>query len=100
MIQTRWSFWNFVDTSPTMKSAGTPALNVDGGVKSTRGNATQEAQQREAAERREDAPAEAPEDVAPGPERSPCGLLFRALLAFLLLLDAALIGDVRLLFHR
>src|SRR5262249_26987290 len=60
----------------------------------------EDAQQRDAAERREHAPAEAPEDVAPGPEGPHRRLFFRALLAFLLLLDAALIGDARLLFGR
>src|SRR5262249_32639502 len=38
-IHTRWSFWNFVLTSPIVKSVGKPALKEVGGWKRTRGNA-------------------------------------------------------------
>src|SRR5215831_19985217 len=38
-IHTRWSFWNFVLTSPIVKSEGKPALNEVGGWKRTRGKA-------------------------------------------------------------
>ena len=76
-------------------------MNVDGGVKSTRGNAERsDAEQRDAGERREDAPAEAAEDVAPRPQAAQRRPLARALLALVPLLDAALVGDVRLLLGR